>query len=55
MSLCLVVVIMFRGFVLADVASVIRTSQLILEIGFLLISIFAVWFSSRETGNGVLR
>lgn len=46
-SLVLVVIIMFRGFVLADVASVIRTSQVVLEFVFLAISVFAVWYSSK--------
>lgn len=44
-SLALMAVLMFRGFVLADIASVIRTSQVFLEFAFLAISIFAVWFS----------
>ncbi|MEM7765131.1 MAG: hypothetical protein AAF290_13775 [Pseudomonadota bacterium] len=39
------IAIMFRGFFLADVASVIRRSQVMLEIVFLLLSLFAVWFS----------
>jgi hypothetical protein len=53
-SLILVAVIMFRGFVLADVASVIRGSQVVLEIGFLMISTFAVWFAYANTKNGAL-
>lgn len=53
-SLFLVAVIMFRGFFLADVASVIRGSQVALEIGFLMISIFAVWFAYANTNNGNL-
>lgn len=44
-SLVLVAVLMFRGFFLADVASVIRRSQVFLEIGFLLCSVFAVWYA----------
>ncbi len=54
-SLALVVVIMFRGFVLADVASVIRRSQVVLEIVFLLLSVFAVWYAWRQVLSGVLR
>lgn len=53
-SLSLVVVIMFRGFVLANVASVIRPSQIVLEFAFLLISVFAVWFAHALTEIGVL-
>lgn len=54
-SLALVVVIMFRGFVLADVASVIQSSQVALEIAFLLISVFAVWYARKQTRSGVLK
>lgn len=54
-SLCFVSVIMFRGFVLADVASVIRASQVVLEVAFLLISVFAVWYAWFLTGNGILK
>ncbi|MBT8083895.1 MAG: hypothetical protein HKN35_08435 [Woeseia sp.] len=54
-SLCSVVVIMFRGFVLADVASVIRTSQIVLEFAFLSISVFAVWYTFAQVNGGVLR
>lgn len=54
-SLCLVIVIMFRGFVLADVASVIRGSQIVLEFAFLMISVFAVWYAFAQTSNGTLR
>lgn len=54
-SLALVVVIMFRGFVLADVASVIRSSQVLLEFVFLLISVFAVWYARNQTRSGVLK
>ncbi len=47
-SLCLVIAIMFRGFVLANVADVIRTSQIVLEFTFLVISVFAVWYASIQ-------
>ena len=53
-SLCLVIVIMFRGFVLADVASVIRGSQIVLEFAFLMISVFAVWYAYLQTNSGML-
>lgn len=53
-SLALVVVIMFRGFVLADVASVIRPSQIALEAAFMALSIFAVWFSHAQINVGRL-
>jgi hypothetical protein len=54
-SLCCVSVIMIRGFVLADVASVIRGSQIVLEFVFLLISVFAVWYATRQIQNGILK
>jgi hypothetical protein len=55
LSLGFVTAIMFRGFVLAGVASVIRSSQIALEIVFLLISVFAVWYSKLQIRNGVLK
>jgi len=54
-SLGFVSVIMFRGFVLADVASVIRGSQVLLEFVFLSISVFAVWYSKKHLDNGTLK
>jgi len=54
-SLCFVAVIMFRGFVLADVASVIRGSQIVLEFVFVLISVFAVWYANNQIRSGVLK
>ena len=53
-SLVCVVVIMFRGFVLADVASVIRTSQIWVEAVFMSLSIFALWFAIRMVRLGRL-
>ena len=49
LSLVCIVIIMFRGFVLADVANVIRASQIALEFAFLGLSLFAVWFSAYVT------
>jgi hypothetical protein len=46
---------MLRGFVLADVASVIRGAQIVLEFVFLSISVFAVWYANRQIQNGVLK
>ena len=54
LSLCCVVIIMFRGFVLADVLSVIRTSQVWVEALFMALSIFAFWFALRMSRAGVL-
>jgi len=53
-SLACVVVIMFRGFVFADVASVIRDSQIGVEALFMALSIFAVWFSRKARSENVL-
>lgn len=54
-SLLCVTTIMFRGFVLADVISVIRTSQVGVEILFMTLSIFAVGFSYRMSQRAVLK
>lgn len=54
-SLVCVVVIMFRGFVLADVASVIRTSQIWVEALFMALSIFAAWFAFRMKSQEYLK
>ena len=51
LSFLLVIVIMFRGFVLADVASVIRGSQIALEVAFFLLSAFAVWYAHVTTNQ----
>ena len=53
-SLVCVIVIMFRAFVLVDVTSVIRTSQVWVEVLFMALSIFAVWFSLRSKTQGLL-
>lgn len=53
-SLLLMVIIMFRGFVLADVASVIRPSQMVLEAAFLALSFFALWWAHYQVSAGRL-
>lgn len=53
-SLISVVIIMFRGFVLAGAASVIRPSQIGVEIVFMLLSIFAVWFAANSKARKIL-
>lgn len=53
-SLCFVIVIMYRGFVIANVANVIRNSQKLLELAFLAISFLAVWYAYKQVENGVL-
>ena len=46
-ALFLTLVIIYRGFVLAGIADVIRPSQIGVELGFIAISMFAVWYSFR--------
>lgn len=53
-SLLCVTIIMFRAFVLADVARVIRPSQVGVEIVFMALSIFAVWYSATQHSNKML-
>lgn len=45
LSLFFVVIIMYRGFFVAKVSRVIRPSQIVLEIAFLLISIAATFYA----------
>jgi hypothetical protein len=54
-SMILVFIIMYRGFVLANVASVIRSSQVGVEILFIALSIFAVWFAHRAKSRGLIQ
>ncbi|MEL6870745.1 MAG: hypothetical protein AAFO81_13180 [Pseudomonadota bacterium] len=54
LSLGCMVLLMFRAFVLADIASVIRPSQVMLEFAFLAISLFAVWFARLQIDVGRL-
>lgn len=53
-SLLCTAVIMFRGFVFAHVARVIRKSQIVVEILFLSLSVFAPWFAQQMINQGVL-
>lgn len=55
LSLGVVVILMYRGFFVADVASVIRPSQVLLEIGFFALSVAAVGFSRFQIANGYLK
>ena len=55
LSLLLVAVIMFRGFVLAEVATVISKDQIVLEIVFLLLSVLALLYSFYARQVGLLR
>lgn len=53
-SLIFVCIIMYRGFFVADIVAVIRPSQVRLEIGFLFLSVAAVWFAYVQSANGFL-
>ncbi len=55
LSLALVMIIMFRGFILADVASVISKDQIVLEMVFLLLSVLAVLYSFYARQIGLLK
>ena len=44
-SLFCVYIIVFRAFVIADVAAVIRPPQVVLEFTFLALSVFAPWYA----------
>jgi hypothetical protein len=54
-SLAFFLVALFRAFVLADVASVMSTSHVAIEVAFVVLSIFAIWFSHYQKSKGVLR
>lgn len=52
---CLCVcVLMFRAFVIADVASVIDATQIAIEALFLTLSFFAPWYAHRSNKLGLL-
>ncbi len=46
---------LFRGFVLANVSSVMSGPHIAVEIVFLALSIFGVWFARQNRFNGILR
>ncbi len=46
---------LFRGFVLANVSSVMSGPHIVVEIVFLALSIFGVWFARQNRLNGILR
>ncbi len=46
---------LFRGFVLADVSSVMSGSHIAVEIVFLALSFFGVWFARQNKLKGILR
>ena len=46
---------LYRGFVLANVSSVMSGPHIAVEIVFLALSIFGVWFARQNRLNGILR
>jgi hypothetical protein len=53
-TVCLLVAL-FRAFVLADVANVMSGGHVVTEVVFVALSVFAVWFASRNKARGILR
>lgn len=54
-SVVFFLVALYRAFVLANVASVMSGPHIAIEIVFLALSIFAVWFARENKSKGVLR
>jgi hypothetical protein len=54
-STVLFVVALYRAFVLADVAEVMSTGHIGVEVGFLALGLFAIWFSHWAKSKGILR
>jgi hypothetical protein len=46
---------LYRAFVLANVASVMSGLHIAVELGFLALSIFAVWFARKNKSKGILK
>ncbi len=46
---------LYRAFVLAGVAKVMSAPHIAVEVVFLFLSLFAIWFSLRSKAKGVLR
>lgn len=54
-SLVLFLATMYRGFVLANAASVMSGSHIAIELVFLALTIFAIWFARSSKSNGILK
>jgi hypothetical protein len=48
-------VVLYRAFVMADVASVMNPGHVAIEVVFLSLSLFAIWFTRANMASGVLR
>ena len=54
-SLVFFLVALFRAFVLANVASVMSAGHIAIEIVFVALTVFAIWFAHTNKSRGVLR
>ena len=54
-SLLFFLAALYRAFVLADVASVMSGSHIAIEMVFVGLSVFAIWFAHRNRSRGILR
>jgi len=46
---------LYRAFVLADVAKVMSLGHIATEVGFVTLSVFAIWFAYKCKANGTLK
>lgn len=46
---------LYRAFFLANVASVMSAPHIAIELVFLILGLFAIWFARRNSTNGILR
>lgn len=54
-SLAFFLVVLYRAFILANVASVMSGLHIAIELVFLALSIFAVWFARENRSRGILK
>ncbi len=54
-SIVFFVVALYRAFILADVASVMSGPHIAVELVFVALSIFAVWFAHENKSKGILK
>ncbi len=54
-SLVFFLAALYRAFVLADVASVMSGAHIAIELVFLALSVFAIWFARENKSKGILK
>jgi len=54
-SVVFFLVVLYRAFILANVASVMSGPHIAVELVFLALSIFAVWFAHKNKSRGILK